>query len=423
MYHQKYNRTPSENQLVSEFPTIRGLKYSIHKYGGIVQLRSTCGFNEVKRSIVKEWDVFYGDYYRVFGHLKYIPALNVMKTKNKQLYSDFQSYKTKFGFELFYKKLGKNPAKPLPHKWDEQKITVELMRIINRYNMFPSGAFLRNLHLFSLEKAIYRHGGLNYFREKLNASPVLLALDGHYCQSIYEVIFDNFLYKNGISHSTHEKPFRNKFLCDFKIKDVYIEIVGYDEKHAEYHNRLRKKIKCYEENKLTFLIFSYLDILSPNFEENTIKKLESVGIFTRTLTELKKIEINIPLILSWKDIDLFKAEIIRLSKYENGFFPTDKTIREFGKGAISEAIYSLHGGLINSAKVCGLPLKNKPKNYWTKETVLSEYKDLCRKHGKILLSTEVRKSYSSLSTQLSKYGGISYFRNTLEYVPLEHFSR
>jgi sulfur relay (sulfurtransferase) DsrC/TusE family protein len=54
MYHQKYNRTPSENQLVSEFPTVRGLKNSIGRYGGIVQLRSICGFDEIKQIVVRE---------------------------------------------------------------------------------------------------------------------------------------------------------------------------------------------------------------------------------------------------------------------------------------------------------------------------------------------------------------------------------
>lgn len=85
-----------------------------------------------------------------------------------------------------------------------------------------------------------------------------LAKDGHYCDSEREMIVDNWLFDNGYNHEVHITYPNSNMICDFKIKDVYIEYAGYckgEGKRIEtYNEKLQKKIQYAKDNNIKLLI-------------------------------------------------------------------------------------------------------------------------------------------------------------------------
>jgi hypothetical protein len=93
--------------------------------------------------------------------------------------------------------------------------------------------------------------------------------DGHRVRSCPELLIDNFLYENGISHEVEKIfDFKNKqYKCDFYLPelDLYIEYWGIY--HSEpYLKRKELKISLYK--KLNLKLFSI------NWNENPIDKLK-----------------------------------------------------------------------------------------------------------------------------------------------------
>ncbi|WP_426415365.1 hypothetical protein [Aestuariirhabdus sp. LZHN29] len=79
-----------------------------------------------------------------------------------------------------------------------------------------------------------------------------LALDGHRLQSKEELLIDNWLYLNGVVHSTgHPLPFDGDSLADFYLPagQLYIEYWGFD-KTAAYLKRKLARQALYREHEL-----------------------------------------------------------------------------------------------------------------------------------------------------------------------------
>lgn len=116
------------------------------------------------------------------------------------------------------------------------------------------------------------------FRLKWEASYV--CEDGHKVRSIMELMFDNWLYNHGITHSYEKKvnfiADHNKLMfCDFYLNtfDVYVELWGkYDE---QYVKRRQVKKAIYEANGIKLL----------EFESEDLKRLDD--IFFIKLNEIK----------------------------------------------------------------------------------------------------------------------------------------
>ena len=72
--------------------------------------------------------------------------------------------------------------------------------------------------------------------------------DGHLVRSYYERAFDNLLHKNGIEHEYDPRlPFNHRYMADFKVCDVYVEIWGLMG-NSQYRERRKKKIQLYHDN-------------------------------------------------------------------------------------------------------------------------------------------------------------------------------
>lgn len=95
--------------------------------------------------------------------------------------------------------------------------------------------------------------------------------DGHEVRSYYERAFDNMLYRNGIEHEHDVRlPANKRYMCDFKVQDVYIEIWGMMSWKTYRDNRIRKKA-LYEENN-----YKLLEVFPEDFKniENKITELK-----------------------------------------------------------------------------------------------------------------------------------------------------
>lgn len=150
--------------------------------------------------------------------------------------------------------------------FDSQKI----MKIKNKYE---------NENTEMLEKI--KNGDFNDidFRKRWEAQ--YRCEDGHYVRSMAEMIIDNALYLNNVSHSYEKRVRLPKYpnsiiLCDFYLFeiDTYIEYWGkYDKK---YIDRKYAKRKIYEENNIRVIEIYY----------NDLKRLDD--ILLNKIDEIKK---------------------------------------------------------------------------------------------------------------------------------------
>ncbi len=122
------------------------------------------------------------------------------------------------------------------------------------------------------------YGGYRAIASKLNLDyqSQWQSKDGHYLNSSYEVIVDNFLFDKKIPHEVDQKIHRDYFYkYDFKIDDYFIEIWGYDTNRKRHKRtdryRERRKIK---EQLYTDLGLKLIPIEGKIFDDNS-KNIES----------------------------------------------------------------------------------------------------------------------------------------------------
>ncbi|MCB1702783.1 MAG: hypothetical protein KDI14_18355 [Halioglobus sp.] len=184
--------------------------------------------------------------------------------------------------------LGKRPS----GYWDNpDNLRAELLPLIERIGHLPSAQELAALGQSDLLSAYSKYGGVRGLSSALeldlDSSGLFVTLDGHYVRSRYEVLFDNFLYLNNITHQT-EGPIsdQHNYLFDFRLTNldgepVFVEIWGYSDRHdieiAMLYNEKRKdKEKVYQDNDLTLL----------SFEEHEFDK-PFAGIYKTIVEKLK----------------------------------------------------------------------------------------------------------------------------------------
>lgn len=100
--------------------------------------------------------------------------------------------------------------------------------------------------------------------------------DGHLVRSYYERSFDNMLFRNGIDHEYDPRlPFNRRYMADFKIGDVYVEIWGMMSIKSYRENR-EKKLALYRENGCKLLEVFPEDFKNIQAKIEELKSLESV---------------------------------------------------------------------------------------------------------------------------------------------------
>jgi len=109
-----------------------------------------------------------------------------------------------------------------------------------------------------------------------NFSKDLRAKDGHLCNSVSEIIIDDWLFKNEISHERECLYPEGRYRCDFVIEGIFIEFFGLANASIDlrYPIIMEKKKKMCKKYKI-FLIELYEKDLY-NLEQSLGKKLKKI---------------------------------------------------------------------------------------------------------------------------------------------------
>ncbi len=97
--------------------------------------------------------------------------------------------------------------------------------------------------------------------------------DGHLVRSYYERAFDNLLHRNNLPHEYDPRlPFNKRYMADFKVGNVYIEIWGLMTME-KYREQRERKLKLYRENGCKLL-----EVFPENFIniQNKLTELKSL---------------------------------------------------------------------------------------------------------------------------------------------------
>jgi hypothetical protein len=214
----------TDSQLLEELIT------AIYKY-------RTTDRDELKKRGIKDRAV----YERRFG--SWSDALKLAGFNNTQrvLMTYFEGYKGQEPIQFLKNSIGQNGDFT-----DKQKDMINKGKHIRRYK-----DFLGKDTLFAIacgkEPDIIRGIKSKYVSD-----------DGHECDSKEERVVDNFLYENGYQHSVHINYPSSKMICDFKVKDLYVEYAGLvncgDSRQKKYIEKLEKKKQYALENGLKLYI-------------------------------------------------------------------------------------------------------------------------------------------------------------------------
>lgn len=157
------------------------------------------------------------------------------------------------------------------------------MEFADSYDFLPTQQALNGNGRHDLSRAIDRSGkGLAYFQKLAGFEPPFYeATDGHFLDSSYELVLDEWLYSHGIRHDVHGYIDRSrwKYRYDFKIDNTYIEIWGYSRNNRteigkEYNEKRKLKEQIYYELKAD-LISLELEFFA-NGQKDIEDRIESV---------------------------------------------------------------------------------------------------------------------------------------------------
>lgn len=281
--------------------------------------------------------------------------VRIIKSKNETL----NYYREKYGFKEIKRNYWKN--------WDN--LTKEISKLIID-GLFPSYSIVSKKLGAGACKGISYFGGIGAVSKKMGYNKVAsgyISTDGHFLKSSYELLFDEFLYKNGICHDVNKKIHPDfKYTYDFKIGDNYIEIWGLSNKGRKIKNNDKNIIKNYE--------------IKRQIKENIYKKL------------------NLNLIS-------IEAEVFRL--------PISEIEKEFEN--IVNKIDGLEFFKINSCNGNTKELYEVVNSFelWSEEKIQFKMGEICKQLGRFPVSKELPSSIRNVVRKK----GMNYYAEKLGYKP------
>jgi len=87
-----------------------------------------------------------------------------------------------------------------------------------------------------------------------------VAKDSHICDSLSEMIIDNWLFARKISHEKNVPYLNTLFTADFKVKDIFIEFFGLHKELKRYDQLMKTKLKIIKDNNLKLIAIYPKDI-------------------------------------------------------------------------------------------------------------------------------------------------------------------
>lgn len=118
-----------------------------------------------------------------------------------------------------------------------------------------------------------KHYGIKVRPDGIKSRERIKCQDGHLVRSYYERAFDNILHRNNIAHEYDPRlPFNKRYMADFKVGDVYVEIWGLMNL-AQYREKRERKLALYRANGCKLL-----EVYPDDFRnlQNKIDELKSL---------------------------------------------------------------------------------------------------------------------------------------------------
>ena len=168
-------------------------------------------------------------------------------------------------------------VKCYPHRqiFPKEKIIEEIQQFYNQQGRIPF-----KKEYFHWKAARTRFGTWNkaIAASGFDPNPVLFtkkhtAKDGHICNSLSEMIIDNWLFTRKISHERNAPYLNTKFTTDFKVKDIYIEFFGLHKELKRYDQLMKKKLKIIKKNNLKLIAIYPKDLFLISKLDFVLKEL------------------------------------------------------------------------------------------------------------------------------------------------------
>jgi hypothetical protein len=101
------------------------------------------------------------------------------------------------------------------------------------------------------------------------------AIDGHLCDSISELLIDNWFYKNNILHERDAHYPNTNHKADWKIfikgREFFVEYFGLANDSPRYDRCIKEKINLCNKNKISLIEIYPKDLYPKNFLEDNLK--------------------------------------------------------------------------------------------------------------------------------------------------------
>lgn len=103
------------------------------------------------------------------------------------------------------------------------------------------------------------------------------ALDGHICDSISEVIVDNWLTKNNVIHQKGARYANTNFRADWLVGDTFVEYFGLTNDSPRYDREIKRKRNFCRRNNLKLMAIYPKDLYPKVLLDNKLKELSLPG--------------------------------------------------------------------------------------------------------------------------------------------------
>jgi len=285
---------------------------------------------------------------KIINELGFFPSTKDFEYLNKH---DLRGAIGKFGGDKKFISILKAKSKaeyrnikPSGHWLDWNNIEPTLKIIIETIGRFPTKTDFIGLGHKDLYHGLMCHGSLKEIANQLGyeykSSNQFITLDGDYVLSIYEILFDNFLFLNKIPHQVDgiiDDKSGETFRYDFLIKgnkDFYIEIWGLSNSNtnkSKIYDIKRTKKEAFYRNQNLKLISIEPEIFSGDF----YKIYDNLKSFCQN-NDIKKenfyesdnyIELFIAKAYSY---EILKNELTPFINMYKGYMPTASFLKKNG---------------------------------------------------------------------------------------------
>lgn len=106
------------------------------------------------------------------------------------------------------------------------------------------------------------HRSLN---QKMYKRRKCIAKDGHICNSVSELIIDNWLYKHHIDHQKEVSYPKGKFTSDWSLSNnIFVEYFGLARDSRRYDEEIKKKQQICKDSEITLVEIYSKDLFPKN---------------------------------------------------------------------------------------------------------------------------------------------------------------